>query len=171
MVGGFARVRQRKRRGAEHCQSHIEAHEEAWHIRLRQRRGQHRILQVPAFKRAGFHSKAQRETCQELEAQGHVRRACVAMPDAPQRSRQVRPPRQREMCHHRVWRRAGAPSRHPGQTAAHGRRQGVRAEADDDADDPRAEHLARCPLAGGGGLHDAMESRGDHPARQTVLPA
>ena len=76
----------------------------------------------------------------------------------------------REMCHHRVRRRAGAPSRHPGQTAAHGRRQGVRAEADDAADDPRAEHLARCPLAGGGGLHDAMESRGDHPARQTVLP-
>ena len=76
----------------------------------------------------------------------------------------------REMCHHRVRRRAGAASGHPGQTAAHGRSQGVRAEADDAADDPRAEHLARCPLAGGGGLHHAMEGRGDHPARQTVLP-
>ena len=65
--------------------------------------------------------------------------------------------------------RSGATPGHPGQAAAHGRRQGLRQEADDAADDAREKHVARGALAGGRGVHHAMEGRGHHPPRQAVL--
>ena len=66
---------------------------EARHIRLRQGRGQHRVLPVPAVDGAGFHREAEGSLRQELEAHGHVRGARLGVPHAVPGGGVVRPPR------------------------------------------------------------------------------